>query len=626
MTSCFPIASGVPGLSGPPQWYDTGGATRPYDDDIDDPRWRGASRHGYDSGVGEEGIFRALHAIEGGKPVLYLSWRVLHDPSGIPNSDEIYVGFQRSASQRYVAHIVAYASVAADFRAHITAGNTWLSISPAGAATNLTVPDWLNVGTKAWLTRPSGGGTSYEWAIAMRVPLHLGPDWDDDGINLGDVAGGASFNFWYGIVKDMDDVAAAYYWPRTTQIAVVGLNNVFPTAAWDDAHLDAGAGCGTGIALSAIDVGTTNTDPMTGLAAPNLILVSTATPKTNTLFARPTNTGAAVPPGGLSATFRTANWGSQADFTFADVGTPWEEILPGTPKVSVGTIPGGGQITFDWTISTGEAADWIPPAGHKWTHQCMLVTLSGPYDFINDSVYRNMDFRQASEFEQLAQISVEGLRPLPVATRTIYLYVERNNMPHDREGGDGPSGGDGPPPVPRLREAGATAEWDEGSPPNGDGSPPSEEPPPSIDDVASQYPTVRFHVFHETGGFINVNGRVKPVVSAQTAFGHFVEHKGDAYGWDVVLGGEFKKIADNLFRLEVPEGGKKVINTKVHAWEEPPSGARPETEPGPKQPDEDGDDDDPKGCLPMVAGALEALARLVKRLEKLVMRMDTRRR
>lgn len=620
MTSCIPPAFGVPGLSGPPQWWDTGAnPPRPHDDEIDDPRWRGASRHAYNSGAGEEGVFRALHAIENGKPVLYLSWRVLHDPTPGLNTDEIYVGFQRSAGPRYVAHVVAYDSAAQSFKAEDTAGNTIASISNTGVPSNLpTQPAWLN-DTRAWLTLPSGGGTSYEWAIAMRVPItDAGPDVDNNGINLGNLNGGASFNFWYAIVKDEDDFVAAYYWPRTGAKITIDNNgnNVFPTAGWDDAHLDAGAGCGLGIALESSSVGTTNNDPSTGLPAPNLILVSAASATANHLYAKPMNSGAVVGAGTLSASFRTANWGSQADFTFAVGSTPWEEILPGTPKTNAAAIPtsGSGEIAFDWTISTSEAADWLP-GGSKWSHQCLLVTLSGPYDFINDSVYRNMDFRKASEFEQLAQISVEGLSRLPAPRRTVYLYVERNNMPRELEEQSPPDEPQSPPDVRRtaalLSGEHETVAVDTAI------SGESTRGPLTIDEAATRSPTVRFHVYHETGGFINVNGVVKPVVEEQTAFGHFVGHEGEVYGWDVVLGGAFKKIADNVFRLEVPEDSRTVINTRVRAWEAPPSGERPEIEPAPKPPK---DDRCPPhragGCLKLAMTAAGALVALIKRLLK----------
>jgi hypothetical protein len=604
MTSCIPVAGGVPGLPGPPQWWSTDGP-RPFDQSIDDPRWRGALRRGYESGAGEEGVFRALHSIEGGKPVLYLSWRVLHDPTGSPNVDEIHVIFQRPGAPLLRINVVAYSSLATSYEAQSTAGITVTS-RPAGGGSETAVPTpaWLG-DTRGWLTLPSGGGTSYEWAIAMRVPITgAGPDIDDNGINLGNVAGGSTFNFWYGIVKDLDAFAAAYYWPRTGARITIDpntLENVYPSSGLDSVRTGSGPDCGVGIALNAIDIGTTNNDPTTGFPAPHLFLVSATSPTTNHVVARPTNTSGAVAANTLSASFRTANWGSAADFTTAVGATPWEEILPGTPKRNAAQIPAGdpatptkGAIEFDWTISTAEAREWLPPpdgTGRKWRHQCLLVTLSGPYDFINDSTFRNMDFVKASVFERLAEINVRGLDRLAQPTREIYLYVERSNMPRDVEGEP-----EEPPDINRVIAALERGDDDEPRT-----HVPRERPQPTIDQIASLVPTVRYHVYHETGERIKVGGNVKPVVEEQTAFGHFVQHDGGVYGWDVVLGGEFRKIADNLFRLEVPEGGRTVINTKVHGWDEPPTGERPEIEPGPKQP--------PRGCLTIITDLWDKIRR-----------------
>jgi len=616
MATCIPVASGVPGLSGAPQWWNPAGAPRPYDDDVNDPRWRGATRRGYQNGASEDGVFRALHMIESGNPVLYLSFQAFHDPTQGTNLDGIYVGFQRSGGPAFLINIQAYSSVATSFEAGSTAGTACFPLSGTAAGPPIANPLWLN-DTRAWLTLPSGGSTSYSWAINMRVPTKSsGDDFDDAGINLGSLSGGATFKFFYAIVKDIGSAVVAYYLPRTVDIDInpATLDNVYPDpSTWDDARIGGGAGCGTGISLSAWDVGTTNTDPVSGLPTPNEIHVNAAAPTTNGLFAKPLNaTGGDVTPNSLEATFRTANWGSQADFTFAAGATPWEEILPGTTKDNgAATTTNGNKasIEFDWTISAAEAADWIPPGGSKWTHQCLLVTLQGPYDFINDSVYRNMDFVQASEFERDAEISVQGLEPVAGSRREVYLYVEKNNMPDEA---------DGKPPPDIRRIMSQLAESADLGAARLMAVRPAQSVVPTFDLLAAYVPTIRFHVFHETTKRINIGGKVKPIVEEQTAFGHFVHHEGDVYGWDHTLGGEFKKVSENLYRLEVPEGWKSVIRTRVRAWEEkPPDDRGPEIVPGPPQPPrpkEDGEKPTPGGCLKQLtrgASAMAALAAIV---------------
>src|SRR6266566_4895839 len=65
--TCIPPAVGVPGLPGPPIWWDASMNGR-----FDDPRWNGAVSHTAGISSAEYVDFRAVHS--GGK--LYLSWEV----------------------------------------------------------------------------------------------------------------------------------------------------------------------------------------------------------------------------------------------------------------------------------------------------------------------------------------------------------------------------------------------------------------------------------------------------------------------------------------------------------------------------------------------------------------------
>jgi hypothetical protein len=618
MATCFPVASGVPGLSGAPQWWDSGGAPpRPYNSDLNDPRWRGAVRRGYQNGTGEAAVFRGLHMVEGGSPVLYASLQVFNDPTQGANLDSVYVGLQKGGGTAYVIEIYAYDTVAdqdavdvAGFQVYERTGSSWTSLTDP--------PDWLNQ-AKAWLKIVPGSPQKYSWAVNLRIPTRNGgAAIDDAGIDLGNLAGGATFKFWYAMVKDLGAGVVAYYWPRTgADITISGSgDNVYPDPAttWDTARTGSGAGCGTGISLNGWDIGTTNNDPNTGLPAPHLILVSTTAPApTNHLYARPLNqTGAAITPNSLQATFRTANWGSAADFTFAAGATPWEEVLPGTTKDNgAASTPNGSQasIEFNWTIPTSDAGDWLP-GGSKWEHQCMLVTLSGPYDFINDSAYRNMDFAPASVFQRLAEINLKGVKKLPGSggKRDVYVYVDRSNMPRDLHEPEQP---------PRLKDVIDAVEERRASGQlmvSADHEGQRYSDYDLFDVLATYLPTIRYQVFHTTPGRINVHGKVKPVLEEQTSFGYFIDHEGDVFGWDQTLGGDFEKEKHaGLFKLKVPEGGKVVIRTKVQAWDErPPADRPPEIEAGPPQPPEPGKG----GCIPWALGILAALIAFFRKLFK----------
>ncbi len=624
MATSLPPAFGVPGLSGAPQWWNPAGAPRVYSSSLIDPRWRGATRRGFGNGSGDEGVFRGLHMIEGASPVLYLSFQVFNDPSEGTNADGIYIGFQTPSGARYIIKVDAYDHVAS-FDAGAVGAVETTRIDAAGT-TVIANPAWMN-DARSWLSI-SGSPQKYSWAVNLRVPTQTSAtEFDDTGINLGSLTAGATFRMWSALIKDLGPAVAAYYMPRTgAEITVdpVTLLNVLPTnaATWEVVNLGTGS---AGISLDAWDVGTTNNDPTSGLPAPHEILVSATGPTTNHLFAKPMNaTGGSVAAHSLSATFRTANWGSQADFTFAAGATPWEEILPGTLKDNAAAFANGskGEIAFDWTISAAEAADWLP-GGTKWTHQCMLVTLSGPYDFINDSVYRNMDFVKASEFERLAQISVQGARPAGAGDQDVYVYIDRFNMPYELKE---------PAPPPNLKEAIALIERRHGGGGGGDfthaegfesppeGSPPEDDPNPPqaiFDELAKLVPAVRFHVYRTTPARIRVGGTVKPVVDEQTSFGYFVLHEGDVYGWDQILGGDFEPTdVPGLYHLKVPRDGKVVINTKVRGYEQPPPADRPVIEPAPPQPGDGHDHDHHKGCLGVLVALVAALVAVFKRRKK----------
>src|SRR5258706_6226216 len=89
-TTCIPKPLGVPGLNGPPRWWDS-----PTDADailtfpnemerFDDPRWRGAVAHTLNTGDID---FRAVYTTDS----LFLSWKVNGDPTLDKNGDQIWV-------------------------------------------------------------------------------------------------------------------------------------------------------------------------------------------------------------------------------------------------------------------------------------------------------------------------------------------------------------------------------------------------------------------------------------------------------------------------------------------------------------------------------------------------------
>jgi hypothetical protein len=81
------------------------------------------------------------------------------------------------------------------------------------------------------------------------------------------------------------------------------------------------------------------------------------------------------------------------------------------------------------------------------------------------------------------------------------------------------------------------------------------------------YPTVRFHVFHDTGRRRKRHdGRVSPILAPQSSFGFYAYHEGALDGWVTSLQGA-TKIADNFYLLKAPNEGAAQVKTRIQAAE-----------------------------------------------------------
>src|SRR5690554_371980 len=109
MPLCIPHATGVPGLSGPPNWL-AATPSSPQRLEIDDPRWVGSYSQGFGYGTAEEATFRALNHRVGGQTFLYLSWHVKFENEPSPLQDTLYVGFTRTAHPPLILKVKPYGS------------------------------------------------------------------------------------------------------------------------------------------------------------------------------------------------------------------------------------------------------------------------------------------------------------------------------------------------------------------------------------------------------------------------------------------------------------------------------------------------------------------------------------
>lgn len=586
---CIPVALGVPGhWDTAPQWWVPGDV---FQKQLDDPRWNNAVNRSYNNGVGREAAFRGVYMTENNKPHLYFTFQLYTDPTASQQFDMVYLGLQRQNGTPYIVRIWS-PSDTSNHDGDDTGGVEWLKLKTDRTVEQVPGTNFPDLKDRHWLKSAANSNT-YVWAINVRVPVtSSGGDITTDGVNLGNIAGGTTFRMWYAIVyspapDDPNDpangIGIPYYWPRTARIDDSGFDTLYPAATdWEEVKLGTG-NCGAGVSLDAADIGV-ETAPNAPLS--NYINASTAQPTTNKIAVRPKNNGitAGVPAYGLEAIVRIANWGSQTPWQQTGAGG-WQVIPFGSTAMNQNTvgIADGlkGSITFEWTLSTSDAQQFVGQGAPRSAHQCLFAQLKShanpPVDFINDSGYTNMWFiKTGSPVRERAEISVKGRQPAPRgASRKVYIFVERTNMPASlAEGEEAPRGWSSDERMLRTHV---------------------EDVELTVDALAQRAPTVRYHVFYSTGKKLRVPGRALTLYEPQTAFGYFVDHDGPLYGWAHALQPapapslfaaapatpEALK-EDDQYVLEVPDNGAVSIYAVVAPVEEP--GVDPIPPPPPPEP------------------------------------------
>jgi hypothetical protein len=602
---CIPTASGVPALSGPPNWWEEALGEPQYWPRLDDPRWRGAFQRTFaGSSVSPHLTFRALRHGSGSDAALYLSWHVQVDPSPDADFDLLHVGLSPGGTaDDLIVRITPYHVISSDIEAEPPfAVDTLVRDSATGSFDTASNPDWVNDYTRVWLETPlddpmPGGSTS--WAVEMRVPIQTG---FDAGVDLAN-----QFRVWFEVqVKVPDDAACLpdgcivpYDYPPGESLTDVA--SASDSSAWQDARRDVATGdasCLSGVTLQTSDVGTVSgagSCTTSATLSNEIALTSDGSPATNTFCARPVN-GMASPigAGDLSATFRIANWGTQPDWNqVSDPKNLWRKVCG--PEATTSNTSAGATATIpcDWTLTNQEVCEFDPslgvgcanPSPIRRRHQCMLVELGGGggVEFVNASVYRNMNFVDASVFRREAEVSVVGLPILPAAppTRDVYLYVQTDNMPpRVQQGGlRGGLGGDAGS-IPGRNDDSVDGDRDDGEGPvieatspavigDDQGGPIQPLPKSPFAELRESLPTYQVHAYHDTGRTLEVDGRTFKVLAPQTSFGYFVRHQGALQGWRHRLEGA-RKITDNYYKVPVPEDGAETVVTTIEAVERSP--------------------------------------------------------
>jgi hypothetical protein len=457
MATNIPLAGGVPGISGPPDWFNppTAGSFR-----LDDVRWRGATQRTFGGGASQSASFHAIQATVGTQQFIYLSFRAGFVQGFSDQNDVVYLGLQKSGGTK---------AMVIKMRVHGPAGPTgFLHVGPPpdtnapGSLAEVTIwtrltadniwtqqslaatPSWISTNARTWLqdTGDNPDDPNRRWAVQLRIPVTSAIDISDNsGPNLG-----TDFVMWYLIEASTTTgsavILADYRLTGTTSLGNL-LNSAYPTPrqminnvdtqVWDQFLLTSGPGAFGGVAINWGDVKVLNARYGEG--------TTIADGASNTFVARPRNyrpAGSTINAGDISATFRIANWGSI-------VGQPWQpnfatgvwDLVPGVqpvpsqdaiPALAAGANPPAtNPIRHSTTISLGPG---------KSTHQCILVTLTGNnLNFLSDSVYQNMNFGPASLIAQEAEINIKGLTPFSPQPRDVYLAVEKVNMPRNKPAG-----------------------------------------------------------------------------------------------------------------------------------------------------------------------------------------------
>jgi len=575
VVSIIPQATGVPGLSGPPQWWSSGAG---FNTGLDDPRWRGAYQVGFGSGTSDQVTFRALADAAGGSPQLYLSWFVKVDPALSASNDYLIFGLEGAGQPTLVLQIQMNGTSAVTAADLASGAYTRTVLRRNGASfDNLTdmgsTPTWADDKTRVW--RIPGGNSM--WAIQMVVPAASMPG----GAGLG--ALGTALRMWFYINNFAPAMGTAQYrWPGSLTPATFNFLS-YPAAGAGERcsliNVPAGDTAKTAISIDYLHIGTRNADPHT-------IKLTSA----NTLFAEPKNdTGSTIPANTLSARFRLANWGSHPPLP-----AEWSEVGSPSPANTHAAIANGTHQALEtqFTVSPAERSEY-----QAHPHQCMLVELSGPgMTFTTSSVVRNMDFVPGSTFSRPAEISVKGLAPISIKPRDVYLYVELVNMPVKETQGDR-----------GRREEFINREGD---------------PKENFANLQKLYqssgrwqaieplmPTYRVHAFHDTGARTTVDGTVYPVLEAQGSFGFHVFHQGELEGWTHNLVGA-EKLAENIYVIRVPNGGTAQVETVIQAVE--PGEERLPAEKIFGRPKYDLTEPAAQGCLTLLQALLASILKLFK--------------
>ncbi|HEY6475440.1 MAG TPA: hypothetical protein VI456_02600, partial [Polyangia bacterium] len=391
-TVCFPAPIGVPGQSGPPDWWI---GTAPFDD----PRWNGSYAFGFANAT-----FDALVDNTAQPAALILRWRVASDPGIAGPGDEVWVGFFNTTTNLgtvlQLTRDTLTTTTAGTVGAGVMSAAAFQKTEPAAIWGSVAVPS--TIATDARLDAVCD--TSVDpvvcptWTIRLRVPMTAAAG----GIDLG-----PSFLMWseVDVKNNTNATTTANSWP-------VGAAVVDPTAdpltfpdprgsstpasiPWFTVSTNGGT-CAPAITLGPGDLTVTNQ-----IGTGTTIDVAGA----NTFHVRPLNqTQTPFTATAIRAALRIADWRSGVGDS--PLWLPFPDASCAAAGGSGGIVGNGARfdLTCTWTPTAAEACDYRPDLapgctpeaiGTRFAQQGILVELSStaaPIAFASGSAAPTFSF------------------------------------------------------------------------------------------------------------------------------------------------------------------------------------------------------------------------------------------
>ena len=610
---CVGEPSPLPGLSGPPTWDASDPSASYARVDLHDPRW--ARGKPVDLGLGGTSTYRILYDDANDQLIVSIQAHDDKDGAGNPTpalNDHIYfgIGVNSSPTSGHLVRIRFPSPAAGTANEPTTVGSsdyaTWQNSDGNSGSWvedfGSSQPAWM-LYPVVWKNNTTANGNS-DWGVNFKVDL-THPDIglvDATSVQLRITLGSRVYD------EDLDNAVDLALPTGASPITNTFIQEDMTTWLFTDPLADP---C-TGIALDRMQMGV-------GSALGNTI--DTDSGDVNEFVAKPTGIGFS---GQISARFRIANWGSIADPAagwnpIGDDSVPQELDIVNTGSGATGEI----RLTCPANTAT-ETCGITTPAT---IHQCMLVemqaTPGNSADFVNASVYRNMNFGSLSTLQREASISVAGLKErtglaedrdvyltelrlnMPVAGTTA-LVLPRADMAAVKDAVQNPRANPNQVPCKRPQDAcidnvcsmpcnqgKCDQSLDPRDLPGGcfcfplTGGEKCDVPTPDAvpgsltgeQQLESVWPTWKIFAYWDTGERETIEGVEVKKLQPMYPFGLYLDHDGTHYGFSDALAGLDGVVVNQLnsfqYRLSVESEGTATLGVTVTAEEEPvdPGGA-----------------------------------------------------